>query len=252
MNITIRRGDDGFGSQLLSILSGIAYSKINNHTYYHSPIENIKLVGNDINQNKEIPLINEFLDAFIKNLNIKYNTYDKYCIVRPFFHSEILENGEIYYNKNFTNYINSAYPLPKPEYYNNNKHNIAIHIRRGDDILEKDMAVRWIDSEVYDNIIEKIKIKYPNSQIHIFSWRDPKIKNKDNIIFHTSESGDTFLSDFNGLVWSDILIVGSSTFSIAAGLLNKNTVAIDNSIYKLKAMYIPKFWYETFKEIIND
>lgn len=252
MNITVVRGDDGFGSQFLSILSGIAFCRVNNFTYHHSPIKNIKLVNDDSFKNNEIDKINDFLNKFVANLGISHVVSGQHYTQKPFFHNEILFNGPLYYNKEFSLLINSAYPLPKPEYYNNDKLNIAIHVRRGLDIVEADKHYRWINADVYEKLIINLKKNYPDALIHIFSWHDSGIKPGNNIVFHTSYDGNTFLDDFNGLVWSDILVVGSSTFSLSAGLINKNLVLCDKSLYNLNSMYVPIEWFKNYQDLCTN
>jgi hypothetical protein len=258
MNITIDHDNDGFGAQMMGIISAIAYAKFHEHTYYHTPRKNIKLVGIEEPQNAEIDKINEFLNTFMKNLGINLMPSEilldgegkpKFtCEVRPHFHDEIYYNGSNYYTKEFNTYLRQNYPLTKPNYYEN-MHNIAIHIRRGSDIDSPSQRHnRWIDSNVYNCLIDLIHVKYPNSIIHVFSWGDPEIEIKPFIVFHSSNSGSTFLDDYNALVWADILVVGSSTFSLSAALINNNKIIIDGAFYKLNGMYIPNEWMQNFKE----
>lgn len=256
MIVTIAHDNDGFGSQMLSILSGIAYTMHIGGTYYHTPRKSIKLVGIDAPQNKEINRINEFLNSFMSNLGIKLIsdapldeiTNKVPYTIFPHLHGEVCNTQA--YTKEFSKLLKANYPLLKPDYYENN-HNIAVHIRRGDDLLPAQRHNRWISSDIYNSLIEKLHSKYPNSKLHVFSWQDPQIEVKSYISFHTTYSGDTFLDDYNALVWADILVVGSSTFSMSAGVINDKMVIIDESFYKLSDMYIPVEWKDNYRILMQ-
>jgi hypothetical protein len=97
--------------------------------------------------------------------------------------------------------------------------------------------------------------KYPNAKIHIFSWTDPKLEiYSHNIIYHIVNSGERFIDDFNCLVHADILIAGSSAFSISAGMFNKNTTIINDNIHKLSYMYapVPLSWIQNSIDILGE
>lgn len=258
INITIKRGDDGFGSQLFSIISGIAYAEAANLNYLHSEIENIKLVGVDTPQNFELTRCNGLINGIIKNLNLRHKGINDQVVVRPFFHDVIFKEGaDIYFNEPFLKKLQNSYISNKPEYYNNDKINIAIHIRRGADIMDNDRTHRWIEGDLYNDIIIKLNKLYPDAMIHIFSWNKPDLaefeeKIKEKLIYHTSERGDVFIEDFNALVNSDVLVVGSSTFSLCAGLLNKNLVLCDSEIFKLANTPYPTSWIENYKKTIKN
>jgi hypothetical protein len=96
---------------------------------------------------------------------------------------------------------------------------------------------------------KKIKI----AKFHIFSWSDPKLNiDYPNIINHISNSGDVFLEDFNSLVHSDILVVGSSTFSISAGFFNKNIVLCNSELCKLLETPYPSIWNKNYERYVNE
>jgi hypothetical protein len=97
--------------------------------------------------------------------------------------------------------------------------------------------------------------KYPNAKIHIFSWTDPKLEiYSNNIIYHIVNSGERFIEDFNCLVHADILIAGSSAFSISAGMFNKNITIINDNIHKLSYMYapVPSSWIKNSIDILGE
>jgi hypothetical protein len=250
--LTIKRGDDGFGSQLFSIISGICYSERNKVKYLHSKINNIKLVDKDSFQNDEIEISNDLINNIINKMGFDLHQGEN-CTVLPFLHDIIFDEGvDGYFTDEVLDKFKKSYTNLKPKTYNNNFTNIAIHIRRGDDILEWDKSVRWIDSNIYDNLILKLNNKIKNPHFHIFSWGNPNLSvSIPNITYHTVYSGEKFIEHFNHLVHSDILVVGSSTFSISAGFFNSNTVICHQSLCKLGKTPIPNQWINNYNKLIN-
>lgn len=249
--LTIKRGNDGFGSQLFSIISGICYCEHKGIKYLHSKIENIKLVDKASFQNDEITILNEVINQII--INMKFDFYNgESCTIKPFLHDVIFDEGvENYFTDDILNKLNCSYNYEYPKTYNNGCTNIAIHVRRGDDIIDSDKPFRWIDSSVYDNLIHTLNQKIENPHFHVFSWGNPNLSiNIPNVTYHIVNSGEKFIEHFNCLVHSDILIVGSSTFSISAGFFNKNKVICHNSLCKLDKTPIPKQWIKNYHTLI--
>lgn len=250
--LTIKRGDDGFGSQLFSIISGISYCESKGIKYLHSNIENIKLVDKEVFQNEEIPILNEIINQIITNMGFDFYNGEN-CEIKPFLHDVIFDDGpENYFTDNILNKLSLSYQYKYPKMYNSQYTNIAIHIRRGNDIKEEDKTHRWIDSSIYDNLIIKLNDIIENPHFHIFSWGNPNLSiTIPNITYHTVNSGEKFIEHFNHMVHSDILVVGSSTFSISAGFFNKNKVICHESLCKLNRTPIPTQWIENYHTIIT-
>jgi hypothetical protein len=260
--ITIQRGNDGFGSQLFSIISGLSYCVKNNCQYTHSQINNIKLIDKDEFQNDELSKSNLMINEIIENLGMNSERTD--CRVYPFLHNHIFDNDvDKFFTEDFIKSLNKSYPYPKPDIFKNGKINIAIHIRRGDDIpttpnpnfidFQQNYFERWIKSEVYDELIFKLNEKIPNAMFHIFSWNNPQLKiSLPNIVYHTVTNGEKFIDDFNLLVHSDLLVVGSSTFSISAGFFNSNKVICHDSLCKLPKTPIPSIWVNNYHKILEN
>jgi hypothetical protein len=257
--ITNIDGGDGFGSQFLARISGMAYANHHKLNYVHYPIKTLLLEDNPSqSRTDELDSSNKLLDNIMSNLGIKNideldssDTIDAYCRVN--FYREILSNPYQYFNKEWINRLKNSYTENSPSYYQNGKLNIAIHIRRGNDISIND-SLRYVNSDLYNDVISRLLEKYKNSIIHIFSWNDPQINvDSDRIVYHTtSDGGKEFICDFNALVHADILLVGSSTFSISAGFFNKNTVLYNKKISRIDLNpFIPN-WETNFKNIIGD
>lgn len=253
-NITVQRGSDGFGSQLMSIISGMAYAKTNNLNYLHSPINNIKLLDKNEFQNTDLERANLLISDIIKNLGYSNYTGIEECSIRPFYHDTIYFEGvDKYYTDSFLNELPQVYKNLPPTFYKKN-FNIGIHIRRGNDIFnQSDINDRIISNDIYEKIIKILKYVFPEAIIHIFSWTDPKLNiDNNNVEYHITKSGELFLDDFNSLVHSDILFVGSSTFSISAGFFCKGIVVCGPELCKLKNTPIPTRWKKNYKTIIEN
>lgn len=250
--LTIKRGYDGFGSQLFSIISGICYCENKGLKYLHSNIQNIKLVDKESFQNEEIQLLNDVINQIITNMGLDFYNGEN-CKIKPFLHDVIFDEGpEKYFTENILTKLSSSYPNKYPEIYDNKYTSVAIHIRRGNDIKEQDRADRWIDSSIYDNLIIKLNSLIENPYFHIFSWGNPELSiTIPNITYHTVNSGEKFMEHFNYMVHSDILVVGSSTFSISAGFFNKNKVICHESLCKLQKTPIPHQWIKNYHTIIQ-
>lgn len=255
--ITVDRGHDGFGSQFYARISGISYARYHKLNYIHTPITGIRLDDKPYFRNDEIEDANKMLTNIMNNLQIKsINQVDDNIQIdtHQFFYDEVVKDEDIYFNQKLLEDFYNSYSEKKPEYYPSDRLNIAIHIRRGEDITSEHTH-RYVESDVYDSLIQILLSNHKEALIHIFSWGDPKINIKsERLIYHIDDGGGKFLSDFNGLVHADILVVGSSTFSISAGMFNKNIVVCDKKICRLDHVYptpFPSKWQSQFRNIIG-
>jgi hypothetical protein len=257
--ITNQDGGDGFGSQFLSRIAGISYANYHKLNYVHFPLKTILLEDKPSqSRTSELENANTLLDNIMANLGVKtpeeidagisIDAYD-----RVNFYHEINSNPSQYFTDDLLLKLKNSYNENPPNYYTSEKLNIAIHIRRGNDISSNDYS-RYVNSDIYDDIIERLLQKYDNSIIHIFSWNDPGITIKsDRIMYHiTSDGGKEFLSDFNALVHADILLVGSSTFSISAGFFNKNLVLYSRKIGRIEVNPFVPIWENNFENIVGN
>jgi len=208
---TIADKHDGFGSQYQGIFSGIALCKAENYIYVHTPI---KILQHGVDVKKA----NEFIG--IKN-NIE--NYDTNNIIKERFSAKVhwCKTPSIYYTDEVIDYIrNCYYSTEKP---NIGLIDIAIHIRRGDVSKTREVG-RYIDNKFYAEVIKKLKVKYPVYTITVFS--EGKYEDFNDLGLEEScfkLNTDVFES-FHSLVSSKVLIIGYSSFSWTAGLINKNIV----------------------------
>jgi len=248
-SFTVRRGRDGFGSQMYATIIGFCISKQINKPYYYSSLSpislmNVSLWGNSTEK------ANNVLSKIMKNLNIDHvenNSGGCLSIQLPYG----CTNEQTFSDKTLSD-LHNSWPLPKPSYFESD-HVISIHIRRGLDIIKKDKHrfSRWVeDPNFYKDMVYKLSTKYPKSKIHIFCWGEcglEDIKN-DNLTIHNS-GGNNFIEDFNAFVHSDMLIVAGSTFSVSAAFFNKNTILCSSKILKFSSLVEEKCYSSPFPEI---
>jgi hypothetical protein len=252
---------EGVGAQYQRIVSLLSIAKRHNLKYIHIPIK----IGHNYNNDPEWD--KKWDNMFnIKKLsdNIDYSTIkNKIYKNSPNSLNELLENNHStltfysnsfnifdnnpdYYLSNIQTDLINAYDennLNKKLIYDKTKTSIAIHIRvfnqNDDDINYNDYmnntGVRfYMTSDSYLHLIENLKEKYSNSDIHIFSQEKlfnihyKKLREIKDIKIHFDDL-DTF-DTFHHLCKADVLLMGTSSFSILSAFYNKNTV-----------IYIPYF-----------
>jgi hypothetical protein len=163
----------------------------------------------------------------------------------------IFDNNPDYYLTNIQADLINAYDENNSNrilIYDKTKTNIAIHIRvynpddiksdyddymnyNTDNIIDKYNKNKryYMTSNSYLFLIKILKEKYSNSDIHIFSGNEyyfdiyyKELKEIKDIKIHFNDL-DTF-DTFHHLCKSDVLVMGTSSFSILSAFYNKNTV----------------------------
>lgn len=256
INANIRSKYEGVGAQYQRIVALISIAKRHNLKYIHIPINIGHNYNNDPNWNEKwdnmfnIKKLSENIDyKTIKNQYInlypvsieqllKYSTTTNLIYyINPF---KIFDNNSDYYLSNIQNDLINAYDENNSDrilIYDKTKINIAIHIRvfnKLDDIINYNDYIHnknnrhYMTYDMYFNLINKLKEQYPNSDIHIFSQEDffdihyKKLREIENIKIHFDDL-DNF-DTFHHLCKSDILVMGTSSFSILAAFYNKNKI----------------------------
>ena len=137
-------------------------------------------------------------------------------------------------------FVTENVDLPKPIYDINN-HNICIHIRLGDAVTTK----RKLDKNIIKTI-DILKLKHPNSFIHVFSDEPEKINyTKDEKIILYDKNIDVLMI-FSCFIHSDILVISYSSLSIASHLLGKNS-----QIVYIPDIAGPTFQYRVLRKCIK-
>ena len=270
---------EGIGSQYRKIISVYSVAKKHNLKYIHIPIR----VGHNYNNDKDWDDKWDQFFNFKKvsdndELNIdidKLNNMEKYFITentttdtilknnKPnslylYFHTfDIFYNDPEYYFKDIQDDLINAYDennYNRKLIYDKNKISIAIHIRVYNDfdnegeyekyseLISKEKRY-YFNADMYIKLINQLKEKYVNSEIHIFSQEKyfdikfKKLRDVKDIQLHFDDI-DIF-DTFNHLCKADVFVMASSTFSIVAAYYNKNTI-----------IYLPYFFKPVLKSWI--
>ena len=230
-------GSDGFGAQYQKIIQTYIYCKFNKLEFYYCPIKQME--HNYKNDNEYISNIETLMNlkGNIQNGNINIcHQLDFGKLVLPWFEFNIDNCCKSEHIK----FIKKCFWENKKKnmVFNNNKTNIAVHIRR-ENIHDKGRAGERITTpnKYYLNVMNNIRNKYNDKKellFHIYSQGDInnfKILDNNDVIFHLNEDiGKTF----TGLVSADILVISPSSFSYTAALIS------DGEIYYKKFWHKPK------------
>lgn len=253
---------EGVGSPYQKIISIYAVIKKYNYKYIHIPIKIGHNYDNDkdwdkkwdnifnfkkLSNNDEID-INEIEKCFFtENTTLdvisKNNQSNKLYL---YFHTfDIFYKNPEYYFKDIQDDLINAYRENNKNIkliYDKNKTSIAIHIRVCNDfdkhtISDFSKEVRFnLTVDMYEKLIEQLKQKYKNHDIHIFSqekYFDVKFKNLRNIKDINIHFDDIDVFDtFHHLCNADVFVMGLSSFSIVAAYYNKNTIIYLPSSYE--------------------
>jgi hypothetical protein len=232
---TTEERSDGFGAQFQTRIYCILIAENSGKKYIHTTVKNIEHnYDNDP----------EFINNVEKLMNLK-NGYDfikddtslKNCEILKIwdlinkFESDI----NLYLNSDSLKNIKNVFWKNKNRnFFNNDKINVAVHIRRPNN---HDTRIDGVDTsiEYYFNIINIIKEKYKHKEkpllFHIYSQNDITAYHefdKTDIQFHLNEN---LFDSFIGMVAADILVTSRSSLSYVAAILS------DGEIY-----YNP-FWH---------
>jgi hypothetical protein len=115
--------------------------------------------------------------------------------------------------------------------YNNEKTNIAIHIRRGD-VSKYTNTDRYIPFDNYYNIIENLNLKYNNACFFIFSEITNDKHEFDEFIKNNIDRGIDInlladidiLTTLEYMIKADVFVMSKSSLSYVAALYNENKV----------------------------
>lgn len=205
------------------------------HMYYHKSISNHRL--------EYIELCKRWDDTLKYNGNIIYNLENfnnlTHLIHPKFddsFGSSITEEEE-FKHFNETRLIRhkikkdfNLFPPQKKDYID-----IAIHIRRGD--VGSHYPDRWIDDNYYLSVIDKLKEKYKNTNFKITIYTQRKNFNHNLYDEYQISYDDETLDNeiWKKLIFSDVLVLGRSSYSYSAGILCDGLV-----IYPKDKFFHPK------------
>jgi hypothetical protein len=227
-------GKDGFGAQYQRIIQTFIYCKANNLKFCYCPFKNME--HNYENSENFISRIERLINLKdnIENRNIdKCKQLDYGGVVLKWFEANIDKNC----NNEHMEFIKDCFWKNKERelVFNNNKINIAIHIRR-ENQHDKGRAGERITTpnEYYLNVMNNIRENNKNKDVlfHIYSQGEMNnfaILQNEDVIFHLDED---ICKTFIELVGADILVTSPSSLSYVAALISDGEI------------YYKQFWHK--------
>lgn len=234
-NCTVQERHDGFGAQFQTVIYCIIITENIGMKYVHSPIKTME--HNYDNDPLFLTKIDELMNIS-SNYTCIQDIADTNVPIHIWTITELIytfeRNMNLFLNSHsFTRVKECFWKNKNKNFFNNNKYNVAVHIRRPN---KHDNRIEGANEalEYYFNIIRKIRNQNANTQVefHIYSQNERNdydhLDIQEDICFHLNESlSDTFV----GLVAADALVTSGSSLSYTAALLS------DGEIY-----YKP-FWH---------
>jgi hypothetical protein len=231
---------DGFGAQFQTLLYSIIFCEQNKQNFLYKGISGIEHnYDNDPNYINEIDELMNIKNNYATMTSVKS---DDVLHELPFNKLiNIVDRKIDYYLSTpaFKRYKNIFWQNKiKHDFNNNNKFNVAVHVRRYCMAVDNGCERQTIPIWYFANIMNKIRQKYSNAQFHIYSVGDIEYFNpllNEDVELHINEN---ISATFIQMVSADAIITSRSSLSHVAGMLS------DGEVY-----YIP-FWHPPRKEWI--
>lgn len=230
---------DGFGAQFQKIIQTYIYCKIHQLNFAYRPLEFVEHNYDNDNTYKDRleNLMNLKPNIININSNMEVQDLDFGSIVMEY----VEKNIDACCESEHMQFIKECFWQNKnKKYFNNDKINVVIHIRRGN-LHDKGQAGERITTpnSYYLNIMNKIREKYNEKDIifHIYSQGDLESfkcfesENKDVILYLNSDLIESFI----GMVSANILVTSPSSLSYVAALISDGEI------------YYKQFWHNPRK-----
>ena len=227
MYFTSEERVDGFGSQFQTLIHMIYYAAANNAEYIHIPIRTMEHNYSDdplyvksledfmgVRLFKQLDEIDPSL-SFIRHIsNAECRNYFQQSVDTAMSHISLSLYKSAFWSG-----------IPR-DHYNNNKLNIALHIRRGDVQYTNSNIDRYTSNEFYLEKMTYLSETYADKDIQFHIYSEGSVEEfecfqSENTVLHLNE--DVKMT-FIGLITSNVLVQSKSSFSYVAGLLTKGIV----------------------------
>lgn len=223
--------DDGFGSQFQTILGAVLFAEFHGHEFTYSPPRLAHLYTPE--EVEEIENIINFKDKFrladgseqVIDLEKSYNF--------------LYENIDTILQSPIMQKIRNIFKENKPNPFNDNEFNVAIHIRRPSiketiDVIhqnggwgdtkhiknfDQDQTNRFTRNGYFLDVMNLIRKSHPGAKFHIFSDGAPELYEcfkANDVTLHLSTS---LMKTYTYMVYANILVISKSSFSYTAALL---------------------------------
>ena len=236
---TTWKTSDGFGAQYQRIIQAYIYCKLHNFNFAYDKFNNVEHNYEDDTEyiNKLENLINLKNNIINLDKTVNYQRLNGLTVL-DYFEKNIdacCENEHLEFIKK------CFWENKNKNYFNNDKFNVAIQIRREnahDKGLAGDRAKT--SNQYYLNIMNSIRQKYKDKNIlfHIYSQgkiQDFTVLNGPCVFYHLNEN---IIDTFIGMVAANVLVISPSSFSYVAALISDGEI------------YYKKFWHNPRKNWI--
>lgn len=228
--ITNPSRSDGFGAQYQTIIFTAFYAEQKQYQFVYTPFQNME----HNYDNDAAFLTKKELLINLSNYVPLASNYKRVTRLDSYEYIKFAEkNMQLLAQSKALKEIKQRFRANKPvNYFNNDKLNIAVHIRRPNP-HDSRLAGADITDQTFLKIINQLKNKYKTEKylIHIYSQgsaADFKIFVDPNTVLHLNESIE---DTFTALALADVLVMSPSSFSYSAALISNG-----------KVYYLP-FWH---------
>ena len=242
-NYTSIKSKDGFGAQYQRVIQTYIFCKMHGYPFFYSPLDSVEHnYSNDITftrQLEDLMNLENHIPNWDRTMNVEQLDYGS--IVMPFFEGNI----DKCCNSEHMHFIKDCYWQNKTKnYFNNNKINVAIHIRRENLCDNGHAGARaTTPNSYYLNIMNTIREKYKHSGkealFHIYS-QGPIGQfvdlNGADVKFYLNYD---VVETFKGLVSAEILVISPSSLSYVAALISDGEV------------HYKRFWHNPKQNLIK-
>ena len=265
MWVTNKEREDGFGSQLQSIIISIIYAEWLGLKFAYSPFKAMEHNYNNeegfiekkekfINIKGNYPLITDLpVGTTVQVLDIQYiySFFENLCLhtIEQLKHAPLnLHSSMIPLHERKTGLVSSQLDRLKTLFFkdkvnpfaSSHQLNIAIHIRRPNP-HDNRVAGTNVPDEFFIKMIRFFKSEFPHCKIHLFSQGNVE---EFQAIYGQFEDIDYHINGeveevFTCLCFADIAVLSPSSLSYSAGILARGTV------------YYTPFWHAPLPNWIN-
>ncbi len=236
--------NDGFGSQYQKIKETYIYCRKHNLQFAYKPFDTVEHnYDADENYNNKLENLINLKNNIInveRNMNIEVLNYHDSRVIYNF-----EDNINEYCESEHMDFIKKCFWQNKDRnYFNNNKINVAVQIRR-ENAHDKGLAGEraTTPNNYYLNVMNNIREKYKDIGrqllFHIYSQGDidqfQELTNDNDVKFYLNYH---IVETFIGMVSADILVISPSSFSYVAALISDGEIYYKNFWHKPRKNWI--------------
>jgi hypothetical protein len=219
---------DGFGANVQQIIGAALYAELHKYPFYYQPFETMEHNYNGQPNDPDYLAKHETLINCIGNFPTVDQAHEQKYVVQSDHYAAFLDaNIDKCAQSLIVKKIKSVFRANKntPHYFNPNRLNIAVHIRRHNAHDSRTYGTD-VPNKTYIEIIAKLRAIYSRKHplFHIYSQgeiRDFIEFEAEDTLLHINDPAE---ETYTALVLADALVAGRSSFSYTAGYLSDGFV----------------------------